>query len=354
MYKIINERYVLLRSPAHAIILLLLTSLFAPIIHAEPWFTGPVLITPAVVMPLGSANWEVYLQNSNTNGYYDYDESYISTPLVVTNSFLSKFTYGLASGFDFEVDTIYIKNQTEGQSGQNIGDTLMLLGFQALTQGTSHSRPNLKITLQELFPTGRYDFLSPNLYATDATGGGSYQTSLGFNFSFLSEFNNDHYLQTSASVTITKPQPTHLREESIYGGSSLTDGTLYPGNAIAFDLAAEYSLTQHWVTVLEGYFLAQKASVFTGDIGPTSTAFGKINKRNPLLALARRHIRPSPKNIGNKDLIGNGNLAELDILPGLEYNFSKNIGVIGSVWLTTSGKNTPEFVCGLLVLNMIF
>ncbi len=124
-------------------------------------------------------------------------------------------------------------------------------------------------------------------------------------------------------------------------------------------MAAEYSITQNWVAVIETYILAQQASSFTGVITTDSSSFDQqvaqsrvLNKHGRLKRITFNNITPSQHNIGGSDNIGSGNVAEITLAPALEYNFSENLGIIGGAWFTLSGKNTPAFISTMIELTM--
>lgn len=327
-------------------------------LHADPWFTGPLLMDAAEVVPIGHANLELYGLSSRNFGLYQKDFAFVSTPRYSSEDISPQFTYGLAKDFDVEIDLVYIKNQNEGQSSSNIGDTLMIVGYQVLTQGDSNKRSNIRLAVREIFPTGHYNNLSPNLYTTDGTGTGSYQTSLEMIIQHLLPLNNNHFLNLSGSVILTATSTVHLQGLSIYGGSPETNGYMSPGNQISIDLSAEYSITQNWVAVMETYLYSQQASSFKGIIANDLPSY--LNKtaasRNVIhtkhsKSISFNRIMPSQYNIGGPQGIGSANVTQLTIAPALEYNFSETIGIIGGTWFTLKGANTPAFITSMIEIS---
>lgn len=335
----------------------------------DPWFTGPLLFDSAQVTPIGSQTLQLAGQYSTTPSIYAYTGEKVSIPLAMNDVVFGQYSYGLSSKVDAKVNVIYVKNQTEGQASSGFGDTLIELGYQVLTQGESRWRPDFRVAVLQLFPTGRYTDLNPSLFATDATGVGSYQTSFGLNFGLLTQLNGtSHYLKASGSITATYTNTAKLRGNSIYGGTNTTLGSINPGNAIAFDLAGEYTLTQHWVAVIETFLLAQQASDFSGELGTNPASFKPLItqhilrrragvksedlKKSNQEALQTNHIIPSNYNIGNSQGIGNGHLYSLSLAPALEYNLTENIGLIGGCWFTLEGRNVPSFFSGVLQFNL--
>ncbi len=111
-----------------------------------------------------------------------------------------------------------------------------------------------------------------------------------------------------------------------YGGSLLTRGTIATGVENDVDLAFEYTLTQNWVAVMEGYISEGQATRFNGIVN-----IGTLG--------------------GPSVSIGSGKFYEEALAPALEYNFNENIGLIGGVWFPVQGKNTADYITYVLALN---
>ena len=245
----------------------------------------------------------------------------------------------------------YVQNQKDHNTYGHIGDTFIMLGYQAFTQ--EGKRPDLRITIQQIIPTGLYNNLSESRNGTNITGMGSNQTSFGLNFQYLSKLPHTHYLNSTLNITYTHAMEVAIQGISAYGGTSSTHGHIDPGDSFVIDLATELSLTQQWVAVLEGMFIYQQASFFKGVVG-TPTAddpqpLGLI--RNRFRNRLRHRLIPSRNNIGGTDGIGNGNLDEITLAPAIEYNFSDQYGIIAGVWFTVAGKNTPAFASPMVAFN---
>lgn len=327
---------------------------------ADPWFSGGLIFDSAEVAEVGSHNVEFDFQSSNMPSIYDYSGMVVPTPLASSDYLLLQYATGLTVNTDIGVAMLYTKNQTEGASRSGLGDTLIEFGYQVLEQGNSQFRPNFRIAVSEIFPTGRYAQLNTSLYGTDSLGEGSYQTSVTLAFDLLSQLKGTaHYFKTSISGTATIPSKAHLNGNNAYGGDVETEGYITPGNAFAFDLAVEYSLTQNWVAVYEMFVFAQAQSVFSGILGPNPSSFNafitqaivanspsstpEARHNSAIQARLSNHIRPTGVNIGSAQDIGFGNMNEFSLSPALEYNFSENMGVTLGLWFTVTGKNMPNF-----------
>lgn len=321
----------------------------------DPWFTGPLIALSGKAVALGEIEAQTYGFYTSNDGLYDANWHFSPTSEYINASSLTQFSHGLAKGIDVEYDIPYSRNVLQGKSYSGLGDVAIVLGLQLLEQNNSKSKPNLRLTVQETFPTGRYNDLSASSYNVAALGAGSYQTTLGLNFELLSQFNNGHYLNSHLCLFYNLPSDVRLHGLSTYGGTPGTNGTISPGNSFTLDIAEEYTLTQHWVAVFEGIFVTQQASTFVGHIGPTQDIrqYSNPDPRRFIgaRAIARLERFPNRFNIGGPG-IGNGNTDELSLAPALEYNFSDNIGVIGGFWFTVMGKNNPSYESTVISLTV--
>ena len=292
---------------------------------ADPWFTGPILAPAAEVVELGHMNLEIYGYHIQDIGTFNRHGKIIHTGASQTTQYNPQITYGLTDKIDTQFSLPYAVNHSDGQTGRYIGDTSELLGFQLLEQKDTRWRPDLRITVQEIIPTGRYDNLDPNSLGTDGTGLGSYQTALGLNFQHLLPFGGNYYLRTRLALSYVIAQPLDITGLSTYGGTTKTRGKMNPGNLMSIDLAAELSVTQNWVAVMEGYYMRRQATKFQGTVG--------LNEN------------------GLPGTIGYHNVKELSLAPAIEYNFSANYGIIGGVWYSVTGTDAPDFQSIVIAFN---
>ncbi len=295
---------------------LLLLLLFCQIASASPWMTGPLLAPAGRTVPVGHVNFEPY-------GFYTlYPHQFRNvevTPVLTT---------GVTSFIDVQASLPLDISWDRGQRGSGIGDTNLGFGVQILRQKENSWLPDLRIVVQEVFPTGKYQDLNPTHLGTDQTGAGSYQTFVGFNFQRLSEFSNEHYLRTRFSFVAATENLVHVHGFNVYGGSATTNGIVRPDNSYSADLAFEYALTQNWVGVFEGLYVNSGSSRFTGNPGftPGGTVSG----------------------------IGGGGSNQGSLAPAIEYNFSAQLGLIFGVWFSVTGPQAGQFVANSLALNWYF
>ncbi|WED44546.1 transporter [Legionella cardiaca] len=297
---------------------------FSNTVTAGPWFTGPLLAPAGHTIPRGHSNLEIYGFYTINEGIYTRNWKLIHTPhseSIVGNPI---FSHGLTNKLDVQYGLPYVYNKNQGASAQGIGDTSVTLGYQLLEQRDSKWRPDLRVTVQEIIPTGRFKSLNPLNNGTDATGLGSYQTGVALNFQHLKPI-GEHYLRTRLSLNYLHPSIVNIRGFSSYGGTRDTVGNIDPGALFTADLAAEFTLTQKWVAVMESYYASRGATEFNGFIGNNAQ--------------------------GLPASIGHGDIEEITLSPAVEYNFSPNVGVIAGPWFTVTGRETTQFISYVVALN---
>ncbi len=322
---------------------ILLLILNQPVFAEDQWFTGPFFAASGETIPVGHSNLTLTGSTTPSNSIYISNWSIEPTYSFTAANLDGIFSYGLTDEFDVQVETMLIKNSTQGKSTETLGDSSVQLGYQLVNSNTY--RPDVRLTVAEIFPTGRFDNLNPAKDGTDATGMGSYQTAIGLNIEKSSRFSSQHTLKTTISIADIYSAEVSIKGISTYGGNKNTQARIQPGNMFVFDLAGQLSITKNWVAVLEGYFQYIASSRYKGRFRPDFSGGGQ----HPVVR--RLHgLFPSQHNIGQQGL-GNGNVDMLSLAPGIEYNFSANYGLIMGTWFTTAGKNTPRFSALLLGLN---
>lgn len=295
---------------------------------AGPWFTGPILAPAGRTIPRGHTNLETYAFDTRNNGAFDNNGRKNASLNSSSNVFIPIFTHGMADNVDIQFSLPYAFNRNRDGHSNHIGDTALALGFQLIEQKESKWIPNLRVSVQQIFPTGDYTDLDPAYNGADASGEGSYQTVIGLNFQHLMQFNDINYLRTRFIVTGLYAASTTLNGSSIYGGSRSTDGNIRPGNFYSFDLAGEFTLTQNWVLVMEGFSSHRGSTHFTGFPG-----------RNEDRTLSK---------------VGRGMVINYSIAPAIEYNFNQNVGIIAGRWFSLAGRNTANFVTYAVAINAFF
>lgn len=296
-------------------------------VNADPWFTGPLLAPAGHTVAKGHTNFEIYGLDVLNNGHYDNNEHLIHTNLFKSRIVNPIITHGFTEWLDVQLAVPYAFNSTQNASYNRLADISVALGLQLIEQNKSPKRVDLRVLVQETFPTGRYERLSAKRLGTDSTGLGSYQTQVGLNLQYLLQVFDTHYLRTRLIFSHLFTTPVKVHGLDSYGGTKTTAGTINAGSDNTFDIAFEYTLTQNWVAVMEG-------TIANGD----ATRFNGVLNTGPI-------GQPTTSSIGS------GDYKEKALAPAVEYNFNSNLGLIGGVWFPVSGKNTSHYTTYVLALN---
>ncbi|KTD23681.1 hypothetical protein E3983_06595 [Legionella israelensis] len=305
----------------------LLSSCFsqASLSQNGPWFTGPLLAPAGHIIPTGHTNVEIYGIHTENDGIFNRHGKLIHTPTNSSTILNPLLSHGLSDYVDIQISVPYTYNSNLGEHSNGFTDNSVILGFQLLEQKNSRWRPDLRVSLNEILPAGKYDQLNPGRNGTDAKGLGSYQTSIGFHFQHLLPVFKTHYLRTRLSLNHIYASKVKIHGLSTYGGAVNTNGRIRPGNFSSIDLAGEFTLTQHWVAVMEGFAAYRQGTQFKGFRGTTAT--------------------------GMPASIGHGTVQFISLAPAIEYNFNANYGIIAGVWFDLKGKETVKFVSPMVAFN---
>jgi hypothetical protein len=295
-----------------------------PTFAYTPLFTGPLLAPSGTTVPKGHVNYEPYFYYTDNTGIYNRQHKVIHTPQ--THIFIPAplVQIGIASFIDFQIITPFNINWSRRQRGGGISDINAGFGFQIFRQKDSKYLPDLRIFVSETFPTGRYDKLNPAKLGTDATGLGTYQTGISFNFQYLQPI-WDIYLRTRLSLAGNYASRVNIQGLSTYGGSRSTLGNISPGANYSVDVAFELSLTRNWVAVFEADYVELSGTNFRGNTGLT-----------PISRFA---------------IVGRPSEEQITLAPAIEYNFNEQLGIIAGAWLTVDGRNTTKFTSAVIAVN---
>ena len=320
----------------------------------------PLLINDKLFLPSGWLSASITGTQMNGYGTYGANHLYIPSPMYFSNTMDLTINYGLTDTWDFLFDINYTQNKSSLRSYNKIGDTLLSLGYNII--GPTQPDTNLRLSLSLLIPTGKFSRLNYNLYTNDATGGGSYQPSLGFTFSHSFQLNPDHSLTLYSNSGLTYAYDVTLSGLSAYGGTESTTGIIRPGNTVNFLIGTTYSLTDKWSASFEYSIYASQPSRFKGLISEnlkeyiqyrlsqTSSSRSKNGYERPRTKF--NAVFPTIHNIGGQDFLGSGAVTMLSMNPSLSYNItdSYNLVFIFSV-SSPGGRNTTAFYSPSLTLT---
>lgn len=288
-----------------------------------PWFTGPLLAPAGVVVPMGSINIEPFVYVIAYRGNYTPDWKSQSAPIFWSYVFDPYIQFGIAPRVDLTLSAMAEYNKTQGKHTWGLGDSYAAFGIQILDESTY--QPNIKLILQELFPTGRYNHLNPENLLTDGLGGGSYVSTIGLVLAKLISLRPTTYLSFRFTTAVSFPSSVYLKGLSYYGGSPTTIGTFHPAKTVEIDFSLEYNLSRNWAWALDVLYTYGTKSSFHGKNGENlfSNLGGQLSSPTSQFSLA----------------------------PAIEYNWSKSLGLIAGCWFTVAGSNAYVFRNGVIALN---
>ncbi len=291
--------------------------LFTNAAIAGPWFTGPLLAPAGRTIPKGHFNIEpysFYTEYASPPGFKNFE----------VNPFL---TVGINSFMDFQAGLPWDYSWVNEQHGRGIGDFGLGFGFQVFKQKQGSLIPDLRIVLQETIPTGRFENLNPQKMLTDQTGFGAYQSIVSLNFQKLFTFGK-HYLRSRVSLAGVFSNTASVEGVNTFGGNEFTSGRVFPGNSYSADWAVEFTLTQHWVAVMEALYVHNDSTFFRGN--PGFTADGTVG------------------------VIGGKGSEAASLAPAIEYNFTPTLGIIAGVWFSVTGPHDTKFISTTVAVNYYF
>lgn len=293
----------------------------------NPWYTGPLLApSPHLISP-GLVNIQPYLFITGNFGRYTNSGKYESMPTLfnVNPQFIA--LVGVTQHMEFTLALQADYNSQSHESSFNFADMSAGLGFQIIKEGPYI--PALLFSVQESFPTGKYRNLNPNKGGVDATGSGTFGTTIALNFGkIVWWWIPKHPMNFRLSVGYTFPTMVHVEGFNAYGGGYGTNGHVHPGQSLGIDFGYEYSFTQRWAGALDVVYKYSAASHFSGDKGVDAT--------------------------GAPAVVGGPFSEQLSLAPAIEYNWNENLGFIGGVWFTVWGRNSLSFVSGILSVTYTF
>lgn len=286
-------------------------------VHEDPSFTGTLLSTRGATVDEGHVVVMPYFYSTEFGGLYNNNWRIQSASVSRTNILQTYVIYGLTSRIDVEIGPQWVGNHAENESSVGFGDFPLQIGFHALHQREDSWVPDIRIWVQETFPTGSFTDLSPTKTGLTGTGGGSYATTLGIGAQKIFRFGDDHVLRGRMNASYGFYSPVTVEGFNSYGGGFGTLGRVQPGSVTTLTLAGEYALMRHVVLALDISFQFANATRFTG---------------NPGIAVS-----------GSPATVGKGYSELLTVAPAVEYIWNTHLGVIAGPWLSLRGQNATQF-----------
>ena len=295
-------------------------------------YAGPLITGGASNLYPGSYSWSpltpLFIE---FYGLWDKERRSISTTNRYSMNLSSSFQVGITHWLDLTVTIQGAVNWEKGTTSGGFGDLLAGIGIPLMYEGLH--QPAMRIVINQVFPTGKFQKLNPNLLGLDATGLGTYQTQFGFRISKIILWETKHPIQLRGAYSVNVPTSVHVKGFNSYGGGKGTDGIISTTVSQEADLAFELSLTREWVFAFDLVYNWAAHTKFTGFPGNGETVFdGGEDPENSL----RFDLAPPAIGAGSND--------QLSMAPAIEFNPSEYLNFLAGVWFNVYGRNVPKFI----------
>jgi len=294
---------------------------------ADAWWTGPLLAPSANTLPQGHMLIEPYVYDVTTQGFYNSTGTRVSAPHANEFGSLTYFNYGLFNKFTVGVIPVFGYNEVShgpNSSSLEVGDLNVQAQYRLRLFREGSWLPTISVNFQETLPVGKYDQLGNN--ANNGLGSGAYTTTLGFYTQTFFWMPNGRILRTRFNATQAFSHSASIQDVSVYGTTQGFRGHASPGAALFLDLAAEYSITRHWVLAGDAVYRHQY-----------NTAVSGYNLSDPATSIFL--------NSGPSQVFG--------FAPAFEYNFTSKVGFIAGARIFPAGKNTTDSITPVIAVNIV-
>jgi len=220
---------------------------------------------------------------------------------------------GITSFLDIEVIGQGFYREKNDKNSLQWGDTTLILGTPLYV---NHHKPfYVRLTLNEIFPTGKVDQLDPTVDGIDQTSAGSFQTQVFLNFGSVINYFSYHPIRWRMNLAYGYAAPVKIKGTSAYGGGPNTRAKVYPGSTLLGLFSPEIVFTKNWI--------------FTFDLSYQHTFQGSYKSSTN-----------SNLNVKATDLV--------TFSPAIEYGISPKGGIILGGWFSLLGKRTTAFTSVVL------
>jgi hypothetical protein len=281
---------------------------------SSPWMTGPLIAPSPLVVPVGHYDIEPYVIAIPRVGRYDSNWHSNDIPTFWNLSQETLFIFGLTEWMDVEIIPTFFLNMSQDASKWGFGDFPIMFDFQIYDHSKDLSKwsSNLKITIGEIFPTGKYQDLNPAKLGTDGIGAGSFQTLFALVWGNMFHLGKGYFLATRSFVQYNYEAPVYAKNLNVYAA---TTQKVYPPHTLQFDFSTEITLSKHWVFANDIYAVWNGKTRFKGGLSSLPSTF------------------------------------QLSLAPALEYNWNTNMGIIFGPWFTIAGRNAFNFTGAAIAFN---
>jgi hypothetical protein len=285
----------------------------------DAWWTGPLLAPNASTLPRGHFLIEPYLYDvigTHSNGFGSL--TYINYGLV------NRFTVGVIPTFGYNKLSTGLSS-----AGIGLGDVTVQGQFRLRQFHEGSWLPTISATVQETFPTGKYDHLGDR--PSDGLGGGAFTTTVAIYTQTYFWMPNGRILRLRFNVSQAFSREVSVEGVSVYGTGADFRGHADPGTSSLVDASWEYSVTRRWVLALDATYRYTANTRVVGN--NTSEPSGVQNPDSVLV------------NLGSAETSG--------FAPAVEYCWKSTIGVIVGTRVIPGGHNTPMTITPVIAINIV-
>ena len=285
----------------------------------DAWWTGPLLAPNASTLPRGHFLIEPYLYDvigAHSNGFGS----------------LTYINYGLANRLTVGVIPTFGYNKLStglSSAGIGLGDVTVQGQFRLRQFHEGSWLPTISTTVQETFPTGKYDQLGDR--PSDGLGGGAFTTTVAIYMQTYFWMPNRRILRMRFNVSQAFSRQASVEGVSVYQTGADFRGHADPGTSSLVDASWEYSLTRRWVLALDATY---RYTANTRVVG--SNTSGPSDPQNPDSVLVY---------VGSAETSG--------FAPAVEYSWKSTIGVIVGTRIIPGGHNTPMTITPVIAINIV-
>jgi len=293
----------------------------------DAWWTGPIVAPSAATLSRGHFLIEPYIYDVIVQGLYDSDGVRRSATHANGVRSHTYILYGLADRVSVGLTPMAGYNMVSGgpsSSGVGLGDVTLQVRYRLTQFHEGSSVPMTSLGVQETFPTGKYDRLGNR--PSDGIGSGAYTTTLGFYSQRYFWLPNGRILRMRFDLSEALSNTVKVEDVSVYGTGAGFRGKARPGRSFFFDAASEYSLTRNWVLALDVTY--------------------RHNGNTPVIGYSILDpMHNLEMNSGPRDAFG--------LAPAIEYNWSRNLGVIFGTYVIAAGRNTSATITPVVAINLV-
>jgi hypothetical protein len=299
-------------------LLITLLLLFSTAYSEEEVFyraAGPILPISANTQPKGTLSFQPFLYFINVK---EQSERFPGISSFITQVFLQ---YGILDFMDFRtsIQTSYATRQNK--KAYELMDSMAGFSFQLYKIPNSTS---IRLMIYEIFPTGKYQRLTPDKVYVQGIGEGSFQTGIML---MVSQQFHKRFVMYGNLVYFAYTK-VHVNGFNFYGGGFGTNGIVNPGDVMEGIISGELSISKRVALTCDFMYFYKLPTGFKGNSGITED--------------------------GQKASCTMPYKFQISMCPAVEYSFSDNIGLCGGAWFSLYNRNVFDFMSGVVTLYCLF